>query len=157
MHDSAMNEAVKFAAAYLNETDPLRILDVGSQDVNGSLRSVFGRWEYVGADIAVGKNVDVIINDPYRFPFGDKEFDVVVSSSCMEHVPMPWKWMPEVVRVCKRMIFITVPNRQGYHAYPVDCWRAWPDGLRALMEDSGLKVLECYDNERDTVGIAEVT
>lgn len=158
MHESAMNEAKKFAASRLGRKESLRILDVGSQDINGSLRDVFEGpwWNYTGMDIAAGKNVDIVLTDPYKFPFPAKHFDVVVSSSCMEHVPLPWKWMPELVRVCKRLIFITVPNRQDYHAYPVDCWRCWPDGMRALMEDCGLRVLECYDNERDTVGIAEV-
>lgn len=132
----------------------MKILDVGSLDVNGSLRDVFGAWDYTGLDIAAGRNVDVVTKDLYTFPFSGAAFDVVVSSNCLEHVPMPWLWMPEVVRVCKDLVFITAPNRQNYHAYPVDCWRPWPDGLRALMEYCGIEVLECFDNERDTVGIA---
>ena len=37
------------------------------------------------------------------------------------------------------MITIT-PLNWGYHPEPVDCWRAYPEGLRAVYEDAGLRV-----------------
>ena len=39
-----------------------RILDVGSMDINGSLKDVTSYSEYIGIDIKEGKNVDVVLN-----------------------------------------------------------------------------------------------
>lgn len=40
-------------------------------------------------------------------------------------------------------MYISTPNTIEYHAYPIDCWRAYPDGMRALLDWAGLIVLEC--------------
>lgn len=47
-------------------------------------------------------------------------------------------------------LFITV-NQAGwpYHEAPIDCWRAYPDGMISLYEDSGLSTIiskcECLE------------
>lgn len=60
---------------------------------------------------------------------------------------------------------ILAPSSGHEHRYPVDCWRFFPDGFRALANFSGLEILEsfhCWDREdipieenewKDTVGI----
>lgn len=77
----------------------------------------------------------------YQIDAPSDSFDVVFSGQVLEHVPKPWRWMPECARVLKpggRMIVI-VPALCFFHEMPVDCWRVWPDGIRALFEDSGLR------------------
>jgi len=38
-----------------------------------------------------------------------------------------------------------------YHEAPVDCWRAYPEGIKALFEDSGFSIIvskcECLELE----------
>lgn len=159
MHASAYRDAAAFAQDYLQRQTSLQILDVGSADINGSLRPIFERdgWEYCGVDLAAGKNVDRVLSSPYEWPELDSDaYDVVVSSQTLEHVPKPWRWLPELVRVVKPggLVYVCTPHTIHYHPYPVDCWRAWPDGLRALMEDAGLEVLTTYKAGIDTTGIA---
>ena len=54
MHLSAMNNAAQFFDAYsasIPMEDKPRVIDIGSQDVNGSLRQVTpAQFEYVGLD-----------------------------------------------------------------------------------------------------------
>jgi SAM-dependent methyltransferase len=79
----------------------------------------------------------------YSFPIPDEHYDIVLSGQVMEHVRKPWVWMKELARVCRvggKVITIN-PVSWPYHEAPVDCWRAYPEGMKALYEDANLKVL----------------
>lgn len=39
---------------------------------------------------------------------------------------------------------LIAPSSGPEHRYPVDCWRFYPDGLRALARYAGLEPIECY-------------
>lgn len=124
----------------------LKVLDVGSYDVNGTYRPmVEGRgWEYTGLDIQAGPNVDVV-GKPYKFPLPGASFDVVISGSTMEHVESIWLWIPELARMLRvgGMLAIVTHWQFPEHRYPVDCWRIMPDGMRHLFDQTG--VLNDYE------------
>jgi hypothetical protein len=40
------------------------------------------------------------------------------------------------------LIFLLAPSRGPEHRYPVDCWRFYPDGFRALAKWAGVDLLE---------------
>jgi SAM-dependent methyltransferase len=85
----------------------------------------------------------------YKIPALDAAFDIVVSGQVIEHVRKPWLWMKELARVCKPGgVVITVsPVSWPYHEAPIDCWRIYPEGMRALSEDAGLTVeLSLFDS-----------
>lgn len=78
----------------------------------------------------------------YTFPLESGAYDVVISSSVLEHVKKPWVWLAELARVCKvggRVVTIS-PVNWPYHPFPVDCWRMYPEGARALYESAGLEL-----------------
>jgi len=80
--------------------------------------------------------------DPYRYPVPDDSYDVVLSGQVLEHVPKIWRWMTELARITRPggTVITIAPVTWPYHEAPQDCWRAYPDGLRALYEDAGLGV-----------------
>ena len=55
------------------------VLEVGSYDVNGSIRSVFEVSDYLGIDLVEGPGVDVV-GDLRKLDFNSKKFDFVLSS-----------------------------------------------------------------------------
>lgn len=135
MHDTAMLIGRAFFETYMPGAKGQSIVDVGAQDVNGSLRSVAPPGNtYTGIDFAEGKGVDVILTDPYKFPFEDGTFDVAVCSNCLEHSEFFWVTFMEMLRILKPsgLLFITVPANAAVHRYPVDCWRFYPDSGMAL-------------------------
>lgn len=161
MHPSAFDDAGMFVSKYLDKNLKLNVADVGSYDVNGTLKPHFAHegWKYTGFDISAGPNVDIVVPSLYGWAWTSGhvgQFDVVVTTQVMEHVAMPWVWIKDVAALCRPggLVYVCTPNTIGYHAYPIDCWRAWPDGLRALMEYAGLHVIECYAQGVDTTGIA---
>ena len=63
MHDTAMIYGEHFFSAYVNGSTGLKIVDIGAQDVNGSLRSVApANCDYVGLDFVEGKGGSAIGN-----------------------------------------------------------------------------------------------
>jgi SAM-dependent methyltransferase len=139
---------------------PANLLDVGSFSVNGSYRPIVEGhgWQYTGVDIVPGKNVDIVSQNPYLFPFSDGAFDIVISGSVMEHVKCIWFWVPELARLVRPggMLAIITHTHWKYHPHPVDCWRIMPDGMQLLFDLTG--VLERYDirmyNDTDISGVA---
>src|SRR5271165_1522507 len=133
MHDTALITGKAFFECY--GFPNCRILDVGSQDVNGSLRQFAPQWsEYVGVDLQAGPGVDVVLDDPYHLPFEDSYFDFVVSTSCLEHDQFFWLSFLEMVRVTSAYIYISAPSDGKVHRFPVDCWRFYPDAAQALAK-----------------------
>ncbi len=138
MHDTALELGRLFFDRYLPpetaEHCP-HILDIGSMDVNGSLRSTLSRpHAYTGVDLEAGKGVDVIVESAADLPFPDGFFDAVVSTSCFEHDGAFWTTFEEAVRVVKPggVIYINAPSNGHFHQHPLDCWRMQPDAGVAL-------------------------
>jgi SAM-dependent methyltransferase len=139
MHQSSYQKMAAFRRQHLagRESDALKILDVGSQDVNGSYRALFDspRWTYHGLDMCPGPNVDIALESPYDWrSIADGTYDVVVSGQALEHVEFFWVTALEMSRVLREggLLCLIAPSRGPEHRYPVDCWRYYTDGFRAL-------------------------
>jgi SAM-dependent methyltransferase len=78
-----------------------RVLEIGSYDVNGTVRRLFsGAGEYVGVDLTSGPGVDRVIfghevDDP------DGSFDLALSGECFEHDPHWQKTFTNMVRLTR--------------------------------------------------------
>lgn len=136
MHPTAMDNGRLFFERYLGNAGGKTVVDVGAQNVNGSLREVCPPGaRYLGVDFVAGDGVDLILDDPYRLPFEAASVDVVVSSSCFEHVEFFWLMFTEILRVLKPdgLFYLNAPSNGEFHRYPVDCWRFYPDSGAALV------------------------
>jgi SAM-dependent methyltransferase len=140
MHPTAMQNCREFFECYahsINTEGDIRVVDIGSQNVNGSLREVCPpAYLYVGVDFVAGEGVDTILEDPYKLPFAADSTDIVLSSSCFEHSEMFWILFLEILRILKPggLFYLNVPSNGDFHRWPVDCWRFYPDSGRALVK-----------------------
>ena len=136
MHKSAFNYAKLFFDTYAQGFTDGVVIEIGSQDVNGSLRSLSPvNAKYIGVDYIAGNGVDVVLDDPYQFQIEDASADIVICSSCFEHAEMFWLTFLEVMRILKQdgVFYLNAPSNGIYHQYPNDCWRFYPDSGRALV------------------------
>jgi SAM-dependent methyltransferase len=153
-----VRQFVRHARAFI--APGARVLEIGPDRLPSTLRAQVdthaaagARWDTLELTQAAGgppaglpldpHSLAYRVDDPYRYPIADGSYDVVVSANVVEHVPRVWRWMAELARVCRPGgVVITVgPVSWPYHAAPVDCWRIYPAGMRALSEESGLEVL----------------
>lgn len=72
----------KFPRYFINPD--MKILEIGSRNVNGTCRDLFNSQNYIGLDLSEGPGVDIICHaKDYVCPAGS--FDVVVSCEALEH------------------------------------------------------------------------
>lgn len=148
MHESSFERMSLFVEKFLAESrgEPLRILDVGSLDVNGSYRDLFddAKWTYTGLDLDEGPNVHVVTRTPYAWKaIPRNSVDVVISGQALEHIEFPWVTLLEIRRVLRPggISCLIVPSTGPEHRFPLDCWRFFGDGLRALAHWADLRVV----------------
>jgi SAM-dependent methyltransferase len=78
----------------------VRVLDVGSLDINGSTKDLFQHpFYYVGLDLAEGNNVNVVC--PGHLYDSGFLFDVVTSSECFEHDMYYARTLQNMVRLLR--------------------------------------------------------
>jgi SAM-dependent methyltransferase len=158
MHQSSIDKMRAFRDNYLHEQKgmPLRIYDLGSLEVSGgSYRPLFDQpqWYYQGIDLSDGKNVDIVLKDPYDWrEVTSNSADVLISGQAFEHIDYFWLTILEIQRVLKPggVLCLIAPSSGPIHRYPVDSWRFYPDGFQALSRLGGLETLELYKQEGDT-------
>ena len=129
----------------------IRVLDVGSYDVNGSYKHLFNeqKYDYTGLDMESGPNVDFVLRNPYDWDTIDTDsFDVVISGQAFEHIEFFWKTMEEMTRVLKKdgLLCLIAPNGFPEHRYPVDCYRFFTDGMLALARYVCIETLHAHTN-----------
>jgi len=125
----------------------MRVLEIGAD-----ARAPYVFRDLVGDSSVQWDTLDIVPAFPgqtyvsaneYEFPVPDSCFDIVFSASVIEHVKKPWVWMRELSRVCKKdgHVLTIAPVSWTYHAVPFDCWRIFPEGMRALYEDAGMEMV----------------
>jgi SAM-dependent methyltransferase len=140
MHQTASDNCSRFFNTYgkkFPEEENVHVVEIGSQNVNGSLRSIFpSTWKYTGLDFAEGNGVDIILEKEYTFPLDNESADMVITSSCFEHSEMFWLSFLEGIRILKPngLFYINAPSGGHYHGYPGDSWRFFPDAGRSLSK-----------------------
>ncbi len=99
-HQEQFDFFTKTLFAYPEFKDVDTLLEIGSQDINGSVRSLFSTKKYIGIDLADAPGVDyVCAGELLELP--DAWADVVVSTECFEHASN-WKAiLANAIRICK--------------------------------------------------------
>ena len=85
-----------------------KVLEVGSLNINGSIRDFFYECEYVGIDIGEGEGVDLVC-EGQKYDAPNETFDVSCSTECFEHNPFWLGTFLNMIRVTKSkgMVFFT--------------------------------------------------
>ena len=124
----------------------LDVLEVGP-DYPSSLQAMVefpsSHWHTVDLAGPDGHGVTYAARDEYTFPIAHDTYDLVVAANVLEHVRKVWVWIKELARVCKPggHVILINPVSWPYHEIPIDCWRAYPEGMKALYEEGGLDVV----------------
>ena len=148
MHESVMAYVGEMLAAH--PLPPLAtVLEVGSYDENGSVRSLFAAaLSYLGVDMRDGPGVDKVA-EAADLPCLDATFDAVVSTEMLEHDRTFWLSMAEMGRVLRPggLLIITARgNGFGLHAYPDDYYRFMPSSFAVLLDLAGCDVLDVRED-----------
>jgi len=137
-----------------------KVLEIGSLDINGSLRNLFIDCDYTGVDLAEGKGVDVV-SLGHEFNMPDKTYDTVFSSECFEHNPFWHETFVNMIRLCKNsgLLFFTCAttgrpehgtSRTDVYSSPFTVAKGW-DYYRNLTENDFREKID-FDKEFNYYG-----
>src|SRR4051794_11683336 len=154
MHANSRLLFERYALAHFKAGD--RVLEIGPDGDPSTYRKLTGadiEWETAELADALmtgdfrqpTRDVDHTMESEYEIPVPDAAYDVVVAGQVIEHVRRIWEWLPELARVTKPggKVILVSPISWPHHPSPYDCWRIYPDGMRALCEASGLEPVVC--------------
>lgn len=142
MHRNSLLLFDKYAKPYFKPN--LRVLEIGPDTHTWAYRNIVNdntlTWDTVELFPAPG--ITHVAKDEYNFPIESDSYDLVLSGQVIEHVRKIWLWMRELARVCKPggLVITLNPVNWPYHPHPHDCWRIFPEGMKALYDDAGLSV-----------------
>ena len=143
----------KYAAIYFKSNK--KVLEIGpDQFPDSSYKKIINNkritWDTL--DIIENEKLTYRSVSNYSFPIKDRKYDIVLSGQVIEQVPEIWRWIKEVARVCKKdgYVITIAPVSWIFHEAPVDCWRIYPDGIKALYKLAGLETefckMECLED-----------
>lgn len=125
-----------------------RVLEVGALNVNGSMRewvTAFGPAEYIGIDLKKGDGVDRVMSaDDILKEFGEKSFDLLISTEMLEHAEN-WKLIisnfKRILKPGGALLITTRSEGFPFHEYPIDAWRFEVEDMREIFSDFEIKNL----------------
>jgi len=142
----------KYALPYFK--DGLRVLEIGPTGIPSVFAQIVNNnsitWDTIDFPDTEHIHTETSrltyqLSDPYVFPVEEGLYDIVLSANVIEHVQKIWVWYKELKRVTKKgghIITINPVSWPNHHA-PLDCWRIYPSGMEALIEDTGLENVLC--------------
>lgn len=160
MHTAAMEYVKRWAT-----DEPIRVLDIGSRDVNGTPRHLFPNADYVGIDKVPGPGVDIV--DDATFPL--QEWGTYHLVLCLEVLEHSHQWpaivasaLSHVIPDGRVVITCAGPGRKPHSAvdggptlYPGEQYgNINPHRLYVAMDRVGWFVEECYQAGEDVQATA---
>lgn len=142
MDQTSMDMMSEFITEHGDSFKGGTVVDIGSQDLNGSYRELFNESNYIGADIAKGLNVDILMDSDEWKKL--KDVDAVISGQTFEHIADRPAMMKTIYNVLKPGGFICIisPSAGPRHDYPVWTGNISGEMLTDLATDSGFTVLD---------------
>lgn len=86
--------------------DNVSVIEMGSLDINGTVRDFYNPTQYVGVDLDEGPGVDVVC-PAQEVNFQDGSFDVAVSAECFEHNPYWAETFANMYRIASKFVIFT--------------------------------------------------
>ena len=166
MNNQTFENLNLFFNYYYKDDKNLKIIDVGSNIRTPAkikkLEAIFAKHSYIGVDLVEGKNVDIVLDNPYSYPFNDEEIDIVIANNIFEHSEHFWILYLELIRILKPngILYTNSPSNGDYHRGPfnqdslIDAWRFYPDSGKALQNWANINnfknliLLESYTYKR---------
>lgn len=105
-HKQQMGFVASVKSKYPQYFSNVKVLEIGSLNINGSVRQFFTDCEYVGVDLGEGKDVDVVAKAE-ELKYKAKSFDTVISCECLEHNAKWAETFNNMARIAKSLVVMT--------------------------------------------------
>jgi hypothetical protein len=158
MHQAAFDFIKQFSSK-----EEMSVIEIGSRNINGSVRSLFPNAEWIGLDLHEGPDVDWVGDSREYQP--TEKVDMVVCCESLEHAEM-WYDMVRTaagwVKPFGRMLITCAGPGRAPHSH-IDGCQLRPGehynnvsavDMRRCLTDAGMTVLICHQLGDDTQAVA---
>jgi len=105
-HQSQLDFVAGVKARFPDYFTNKKVLEIGSLDINGSIRIFFDTPSYIGVDVGEGRGVDIVARGE-ELVFPESYFDVVASCECFEHAEQWAETFANMVRMANGLVFFS--------------------------------------------------
>jgi SAM-dependent methyltransferase len=107
-HEQQFNYIQKLKSKYPTYFSNKKVLEVGSLNINGTIRILFTECDYLGIDVGPGKDVDLVC-EGQNLDHPNETYDTVCSCECFEHNPYWIETFNNMYRMTKSggLVFMT--------------------------------------------------
>lgn len=121
-----------------------RFLDVGSGMMPFRGEAIAGAEVYESLDLEARTEDLTYLADVQNLPIAGLQYDTVLCSEVLEHLPRPEAALAEIFRVLRPNghLLLTVPFLSRLHEEPSDYFRYTEHGLREMLARQGFEVEE---------------
>jgi SAM-dependent methyltransferase len=149
-----------YGALRQREVAGKQILEVGSLEVNGSVRPLVearSPASYIGVDVVSGPGVDKVVDaNDLIDTFGMDSFDVVISTEMLEHAKDWQRAVTQMVRVLRPggvLVWTTRSPGFLFH-HPPDRWRYTSAAMVEILDRLDLQtIVVCDDPDPGAPGV----
>jgi SAM-dependent methyltransferase len=109
------------------------VLEVGSLNINGTIRDAIQSESYLGVDRQEGPCVDLVIDDVLDLT---DSYDAVICCETLEHDINPWRTVEHLKSLLLpggTLIISTPTFGFPLHRYPIDCYRFGMDAYTHFL------------------------
>jgi hypothetical protein len=92
----------------------VKVLEIGSLNINGTVRDFFTPTRYLGVDVGPGPGVDLVQRGE-QVDLADNSFDVAISAECFEHNPEWEATFANMYRMARVVIFTCASTGRAEH------------------------------------------
>jgi hypothetical protein len=130
----------------------LDVLEVGSYDVNGSVRPYLESLQprrYLGVDAEMGPSVDRVVDCEKLTTEVAGLWDLVISTEMLEHVRDWQTCIEQLVEKVKPVGLLLITTRSPgfpYHPFPEDHWRFRVEDMTVILGVLGMKIVALEDD-----------
>ena len=148
-HDKQREYCQKIKEKYPNYFKNIKVLDIGSLDINGSNRYMFDDCDYLGIDVGNGPNVDFVCIG-HKFEGPNEYYDTIITTEALEHDMYYEDTIKNAIRMLKPgglLLFTCATTGRHEHGTrrttPQDApllYGEWGDYYKNLTEDDVIKI-----------------
>lgn len=136
-----------------DEVKGATVLEVGSFDVNGSVRPYIESLQpagYLGVDAQPGPGVDRVVDcEDLVKEVGAEIWDIVISTEMLEHVRDWQTCMEQMTQATAPDGLLLITTRSpgfGFHPFPEDHWRFTVDEMTQILDALALSPVLVEDD-----------
>lgn len=105
-HPEQRDFLIKLKQSHPDFFSDVKVIEIGSLNINGTVRDFFQTKDYLGVDVGAGPGVDLVARGE-ELDHPENTYDVAISAECFEHNPAWAETFQNMHRMARKAVIFT--------------------------------------------------